>query len=391
MGVTRTVTHTNSRTRPITLALLATLLSVAASISVAQDADPRVNEIISRLGIEEAPTPVRERKNWRPPKKIVMLGSLPDVHRNALASAAPGAKFVLAPDMPALLAEIRDADAVLGVTSTPGICDAEVVEQAKQLRWIFATGAGVELCMELPRVRSGELLVTNLRAVGSDNIAEHAIALMLALARRIDTFVLNQQQALWKRDSSVTSRMQSLHGKTLLVVGLGGIGTEVARRAHGIGMRVIATRSRGRTGPDFVSHVGSPDEMLTLAKTADVIVNAVPLTPETTGIYDAKFFAALKPNALFINVARGGSVVTADLIAALTEGRIAGAGLDVTDPEPLPPDHPLWRAPNVIISPHVSGASDVPGEHRWVLAREMIRRYAAGEKMLSVVDPERGY
>jgi phosphoglycerate dehydrogenase-like enzyme len=156
-------------------------------------------------------------------------------------------------------------------------------------------------------------------------------------------------------------------------------------------MKVVATRASGRHGPEFVSYVGLPEEMLTLAKTADVIVNTAPLTSETTGIFDTKFFGTLKPSAFFINVARGGSVVTADLVKALKEGLIAGAGLDVVDPEPLPPDHPLWRAPNVIISPHVSSGSDLPREQRWVLAREQLRRYVAGEKMLSVVDLKREY
>jgi phosphoglycerate dehydrogenase-like enzyme len=185
--------------------------------------------------------------------------------------------------------------------------------------------------------------------------------------------------------------MQVLHGKTLLVVGLGGIGMEVASRAHALGMKVVATRASGRHGPDFVSYVGLPDELFKLARTADVIVNTAPLTAETTGIFDAKFFAVLKSNALFINVARGPSVVTADLIDALKQGRIAGAGLDVMDPEPLPSNHPLWSAPNIIITPHVSSASDLPREARWTIARENLRRFIAGEKMLSVVDLEREY
>jgi phosphoglycerate dehydrogenase-like enzyme len=120
-------------------------------------------------------------------------------------------------------------------------------------------------------------------------------------------------------------------------------------------------------------------------------VNAAPLTTETTNIFDAKFFAAMKPTAYFINVARGRSVVTADLVSALNDGRIAGAGLDVVEPEPLPPDHPLWRSPNVIITPHVSSQSDLPPAERWALASENLRRYVAGEKMLSVVDLKREY
>jgi phosphoglycerate dehydrogenase-like enzyme len=156
-------------------------------------------------------------------------------------------------------------------------------------------------------------------------------------------------------------------------------------------MKVVATRDNNRDKPDFVSYVGLPDELPTLAKTADVIVNSVPLTPQTTGMYDAKFFAVLKPTAYFVNVARGGSAVTADLAAALNERRIAGAGLDVVDPEPLPPDNPLWRAPHVLITPHISSRSDLPSEARWTLAAENLRRYANGEKMLSVVDLAKGY
>ena len=156
-------------------------------------------------------------------------------------------------------------------------------------------------------------------------------------------------------------------------------------------MTVIATRDGGAGKPDFVSYVGKPDELLALARKADVIVSSVPLTPQTTGLYDAAFFAALKPTAIFVNVARGGSVVTAELVKALDEHRLAGAGLDVVDPEPLPPDHPLWKAPRVLITPHTSARSDLPGEARWTLAVENLRRYVAGEKMLLVVDPKRGY
>jgi phosphoglycerate dehydrogenase-like enzyme len=185
--------------------------------------------------------------------------------------------------------------------------------------------------------------------------------------------------------------MQVIAGKTALVVGLGGIGTEFARRAHALGMKVTATRNSGRGGPEFVSYVGRPDELLTLAKDADVIFNAVPLTPATTDLFDARFFAVLKPTAYVLNVGRGKSIVTSALIEALASGKLAGAGLDVTEPEPLPPDHPLWKAPNVIITPHVSARSDVPSEKAWAVVYENIRRYAAGERLLSVVDPARGY
>jgi len=174
-------------------------------------------------------------------------------------------------------------------------------------------------------------------------------------------------------------------------VGLGGIGTEVARRAHALGMRVVATRRSSRSGPDFVDYVGLSDELGDLVAEADVVVTALPLTPETTRMFDAEFFAAMKPTAYFINVGRGKSVVTDDLMAALESGELAGAGLDVTDPEPLPTDHPLWRLPNVIITPHVAASSVQAVERLQAVVRENLRRYVAGEPMLSVVDVGRGY
>jgi len=185
--------------------------------------------------------------------------------------------------------------------------------------------------------------------------------------------------------------MWELDGKTMLVVGLGGIGTEVAHRAHALGMRVVATRRSSRSGPEFVDYVGLADELVALLAEADVVVNATPLTAETEGMFDAAFFAGMKPTAYFINVGRGRSVVTDDLVAALEAGKLAGAGLDVTDPEPLPPSHPLWRLPNVIITPHVAASSIEARERQRIVIRENLRRYAAGEPMLSVVSVTRGY
>jgi phosphoglycerate dehydrogenase-like enzyme len=282
-----------------------------------------------------------------------------------------------------------NADVIVGLTSFPGVCEVDLVKNAKQLRWILSMSAGVERCVSNPGIVSRNILVTNARAVESGTIGEHAIALAMALARSFDRFVVDTKQGQWRRESG--ARMQTLRGKTMLVVGLGGIGTEVASRAHGLGMKVVATRNSGRTGPDYVSYVGTPSELLTLAKDADVIVNTAPLTSETTGLFNAKFFAVVKPTAYFINVARGGSVVTADLQKALEEGRLGGAGLDVVDPEPLPANHPLWKAPNLIITPHISARSDVPGQQRWIIARENLKRYVAGGKMLSEVDLKREY
>jgi phosphoglycerate dehydrogenase-like enzyme len=214
--------------------------------------------------------------------------------------------------------------------------------------------------------------------------------MMLALSRHFEFFMQQQQEAHWAHEDA-TPQLTDIDGKTVLVVGLGGIGTEVARRAHALGMRVVATRASGHQGPEFVSYVGLPDELLKLAADADFVVNCTPLTPETTGIFNRQFFDTLKPGADFISVGRGPSTVTADLIAALKSGRLGGAGLDVTNPEPLPADSPLWHLPNVIITPHISADTLVSQEQRKAVLVENLRRYAAGEPMLSVVDIERGY
>ena len=358
----------------------------------ADDAEA-VAAVITRLRVQEAPQPVKERAQWRAPRKVVLLAFGADRgwagRETAFAAAAPKAQVVVVKDMAAALTATADADAIIGFN--PEICSAKIIDNAKQLRWIASLAAGVENCMAVPGVRGRNLLLTNMRGVDAAVIAEHAVALTMALAHGLDVFAVDTAKGTWNVQHGATTPIQTLDGKTLLVVGLGGIGTEVARRAYGLGMKVVATRDNNRDKPDFVSYVGLPDELLTLAKTADVIVNSVPLTPQTTGMYDSKFFAVLKPTAYFINVARGGSAVTADLTAALNQHRIAGAGLDVVDPEPLLPDSPLWRAPHVRITPHISSRSDLPSETRWTLAAENLRRYANGEKMLSVVDLAKGY
>lgn len=378
------------------LGILATVLlgvyAVSSQSAAAPDAAESPAAVIARLRLREAPVPVRERPGWRAPRKIVLLGfdaQYRELGRRALANAAPGAQFVVAPDRAAAIAAARDADVLIGFN--PEICDPAIIDHARQLRWIQSLAAGVENCVALASVRRRNILITNMRGVDSAVIAEHAIALALAIAHGLDVFAVDTAQRRWSRKDAASTPMQMLTGKTMLVVGLGGIGTDVAERAHGIGMKVIATREHGHEGPQFVSYVGEPGELLTLARQADVIVNTAPLTPQTTGLFDARFFAVVKPTAIFVNVARGASVVTADLVKALDEHRLAGAGLDVVEPEPLPPDHPLWRAPHVIVSPHISSRSDLPGLDRWVVARENLHRYASGEKMLSVVDLKLGY
>jgi phosphoglycerate dehydrogenase-like enzyme len=338
-------------------------------------------DLIDKLGLRVAPRPVRERPGWRPPRIVLVNNEMQDL-LPALQQAAPGAKLIEA--SAATAKQIAAADAAIGV------CSQELLAHAKRLQWIQWPAAGVDRCVQQPLLRERHVLLTNLQRTMGSSMAEHVLGLMLALSRHFDFFLKEQQQAQWARGAN-TPQLADLDGKTVLVVGLGGIGTEVARRANALGMRVVATRASGRNGPDFVSYVGLPDELLKLAKDADFVVNCTPLTPETTGIFNREFFDTLKPGAYFISVGRGRSTVTADLITALESGRLAGAGLDVVDPEPLPAESPLWHLPNVIITPHVSANTPVSAGQRNFVLVENLRRYAAGEPMLSVVDLERGY
>jgi phosphoglycerate dehydrogenase-like enzyme len=233
-------------------------------------------------------------------------------------------------------------------------------------------------------------MLTNMQKMSSPVIGEHATAMVLSLARGLVPLGKAMADGKWVRGSEIIAGMQSYGGKTVLIVGLGGIGTEAARRLAALDMRIIATRRSSREGPEFVDYVGLSHELHELAPQADFIVNALPHTPETKGTFDAAFFDATKRGAHFINVGRGKTVVTADLVAALESGQIAGAALDVTDPEPLPPRHPLWLMNNVIITPHVSSRGGNRIRHN-IVAKENLRRFIAGEALLNVVDPELGY
>lgn len=362
------------------------LVSACLIVLFATSADAAENSaanVIDHYGLEQADTAVKERKGWRKPKRI-LLGGFAARSGTALQSAAPDVELLVA-GTPEAKAKIASVDAIIG------FCDADVIAAGKAIQWIQLTTAGVENCLSIPAVKQRNLLVTNMQRISGPIIAEHVMALTLAFTRGLDLYIPAQAQGKWARGAAPPGRASVVAGKTMLVVGLGGIGTEVAKRAHALGMKVTATRASGRTGPEFVSYVGLPDELPKLASEADFVVNTAPLTAQTQGIFNAALFEKMKPTAYLINIARGGSVVTSDLVEALKSKKIAGAGLDVTDPEPLPPDHPLWKAPNVIITPHVASDSDLGLDAQLQVVRENLRRYIAGDRMLSVVDVAKGY
>ncbi|HEY7377238.1 MAG TPA: D-2-hydroxyacid dehydrogenase [Steroidobacteraceae bacterium] len=348
-------------------------------------ASAETTALIAKLGLHEAERPVRESKEWHKPALVIVLDPGDAKQREWFLAAAPGTTLAFVSDAAGALRYAPKADAIIG------FCTPEILAAAKRVYWIQWLAAGIERCANIPGIGDRDLLITNLQRVAGPVMAEHVIAMMFALARDLPAYINSQVSGRWEPEPRGAVHAVSIEGKTMLIVGLGGIGVEVAERAHALGMRVTATRASSREGPAFVSYVGLPDELPRLLADADVVVNALPLTEQTKHSFNASTFAAMKPGAFFINVGRGGTVVTDDLVEALRTNRLGGAGLDVTDPEPLPANHPLWHLPNVIITPHVSSDSEFDRGRHWEIARENLRRYAAGERMLSVVDIKRGY
>lgn len=344
-----------------------------------------VQVMIDELGLEASQIPVRELDGWSAPRKVVVWVDRPE-RLSGLQAAAPGVELVSVSSREEARLAAVDAQVLIG------FCDEEILSGAPEVFWVQVFSAGVENCVSLAGMRAGKRILTNGQRIGSPALAEHALALMMSLVRGLDVYHASQLQGAWQRNIELgAGEFMEIEGRTLLVVGLGGIGTQVAKKAHGLGMRVIATRGSRREGPDYVDYVGLADELNPLAAQADVVINTVPLTDRTRGLFNAEFFSLMKPTAYFISVGRGGSTVTDDLVRALETGEIAGAGLDVTDPEPLPEGHPLWGMPRVIITPHTAGRSDKSRDRLYLLVQENLRRYVAGEPLLSVVDIERGY
>ncbi|HEX5648796.1 MAG TPA: D-2-hydroxyacid dehydrogenase [Steroidobacteraceae bacterium] len=379
-----------SRIGPSRSALVALVVAVAGlpvvTVADAPAAAPgtEAQALIEKLGLEESAAPVRERKDWARPKAVLVLNAAPEL-LSSLQAVAPGIKLLTADDADEAARLAGQADAVLG------FCTPEVLEAGRRIRWVQVLSAGVERCVAVPAIRNRGILLTNMQRVAGPVMAEHVLAMMFAFARGLDFYIPERLERRWTNELPDTSRMVTLEGKTVLVVGLGGIGSEVARRADALGLQVDAVRASGRTGPEYVREVGLAADLLRLAGRADYVVNTTPLTPETKGLFDRRFFASMKRGAYFFNVGRGQSVDQDALIEALKNGQLGGAGLDVTEPEPLPPGSPLWTLPNVILTPHVSTRSDLGDAVRFAVLRENLRRYVAGEKMLSVVDVGKGY
>lgn len=280
--------------------------------------------------------------------------------------------------------EIADAEVYYGFPS------ADVLRQAKALRWIQAPSAGVNFLQHLPDLVDNDVVLTNTRGAHGPSIGEHTFALLFALTRHLPKSVQAQGEHRWAwGDIYHTSR--EIWGRTMGIIGYGAIGRAVAQRAHGFDMNVLAVDPHPEPGAPHVQETWGMDRLPDLLAQSDVVVVSAPLTDESFHLIDAKALSQMKPDAFLIVVSRGGIVDEAALAEALKSGKLAGAGLDVTEVEPLAADNPLWDAPNLVITPHTAGDSTEKEQRCVEILRENLQRYAQGEALLNLVDKKRGY
>lgn len=286
-------------------------------------------------------------------------------------------------DLDTLLAE---AEVIFGTLLFPD----DLLSRASRLKWIHTSATGVERYLPTG-IFEGDVTVTNSRGATALPIAEHVLAFMFMLARNAPHLLAAKQARRWERFYTL-----ELNHRTVGIIGLGTIGGEVARLAKGVGMKVIATRrsaTKRESGVFGIAELYPRSELLQMLSKSDFVVIAAPLTEETRRMIGEAELRAMKSAAYLINIARGEIVNQSALIKALREGWIAGAGLDVFETEPLPPDSELWELPNVILSSHISSWTDIDRRSQRIVGLfcENLRRYLAGEQLLNVVDREKGY
>ncbi|RKP47926.1 D-2-hydroxyacid dehydrogenase [Cohnella endophytica] len=318
-------------------------------------------------------------------RSILCLSEFTAEQQEAVRRAAPDFSIVFGQPADGEDPIYREAEIICG-------WDAKVKDEAlregAKLRWLQSWSSGIDsLPLELLEERG--IRLTDASGVHARSVSETAVAMMLGLSRGIADAIRNQRTSVWESPNTLAE----MNGGTVAIVGAGEIGREVARIARAFDMRVVAVRRSGGTMPeaDAVYDTSRLDDAL---READYVVNILPLTNETKHLFDAERFAVMKRSAYFINVGRGATVRTEDLIEALDKGAIAGAGLDVFEQEPLPADHPLWKMPNVILTPHNAGGNTVRNTERLAkLFVSNLETYLSGEtdKLRNLVDYKKKY
>jgi phosphoglycerate dehydrogenase-like enzyme len=315
--------------------------------------------------------------------KFVMLPPQTDTTHTwarRLAEAVPEARVILAEDAAAAAREIVDAEAAFGRLGP------ELLASAKKLRWLQAPMAAPPPGYYYPALIAHPVVVTNFREIFNDHIGAHILAFVLAFARGLHRFIPQQLRREWKKSPAEEGDVVHLPEATALIVGLGGIGSEAARLLAAFGVTVLATDARRTAASEGVAALHPAAALDDLLPRADFVILTVPHTPATEGFFDRARFRLMKPSAFFINIGRGMTVKLDDLVAALQAGEIAGAALDVYELEPLPPAHPLWTLPNVLLTPHMAGHGPHLDDRRFQIIADNCRAFAAGRALRNPVD-----
>lgn len=313
-------------------------------------------------------------------KVVIMAGPWTE-WREELESVSPRVKAVATHSDEDLLREIADADVVYGrLPRTPFL-------KAERLRWVQSIGVGFET-MLYPEMIESDVVITNTAGAFDAAMAEQALAFMLAHARGLMHFQRDRKDRVWDRH---IGELSQIHGKTACVLGLGSIGRSIAVRLEALGLAVTAVDAQVVTPPAGVRRLYNADRLLHAVAEADYVVVALPETESTRGLVDEACFSRMKETAFLVNIARGPIVNETDLVRALQKKRIAGAGLDVFEEEPLPDSSPLWDMPNVVFAPHSAGYSPEGRGNILRIFKENLRRFLAEEPLMNVVDKEKGY
>lgn len=311
---------------------------------------------------------------------ILVLNNLAGRHKDAIAAVMPGINVTVT-DFEHAGEHIAATDILVawGWTDIRPLYLA-----APRLKWVHALSAGVEN-LTFPEIQASDTILTNSKGIHGIPVSEHVFAMMLAFTRGLNLLVRQQQAASWNRVPT-----DEIHEKTIGIVGLGSIGREIAKKAKGMGMEVVATKQE-MTTEIFVDKLYRPEQLHEMLAVSDFVVAALPLTDKTTGLFTLEEFRAMKPTAYFFNIARGAIVREADLVIALQLGVIRGAGLDVFEHEPLPADSPLWTMDNVIVTPHMAAISPYYLDRAVKLFVDNLTRYTQNREMFNIIDKAKGY
>ena len=321
------------------------------------------------------------------PTQFLMMPPQTDKTREwsaRLAATLPELEVVVAEDRAQAESAIATAESAFG--TIPPV----LLRQARRLRWLQAPQAAPPAGYYYPELIAHPVAITNFREIYNDHIGAHVMAFVLAFARGLQHYIPQQLRREWKKRAQNTGIVH-LPEATALIVGIGGIGSEVARLAAAFGMRVIGVDERRREAPPEVVELHRGDELDALLPAADFVILTVPHTPETEGFMNRARFLEMKKSAFFINIGRGMTTRLDDLVEALRAGEIAGAGLDVFEQEPLPADHPLWTTPGVLLTPHTAGYGPHLDERRYDIILDNCRRFLASQPLRNLVDKARWF